>query len=161
MKRKNALTLFAGLLFATIALSTAPAAQAGQCSLEGVAGKWGFTSSGTVVGIGPRASVGIFTLDGAGNLIKGKATASLNGSVTDETFSGTYTVSLDCTGKLTADILDSLGNKILTATIDLVFDDNVREARGLFTSAVLPNGAPLATVITVDGRRILTTEEHD
>jgi hypothetical protein len=54
-----------------------------------------------------------------------------------------------------------LGNKILTATIDLVFDDNLREARGLFTSAVLPNGAPLATVITVDGRRILTTEEHD
>jgi hypothetical protein len=161
MKRKNALTLFAGLLFATIALSTAPAAHAGQCFLAGVAGKWGFTTSGTVVGIGQRASVGIFTLDGAGNVLGGKATSSLNGSVTDETFSGTYTVNPDCTGKEVVDVFNLAGNKILTATIDLVFDDNVREARGLFTSAVLPNGVPLATVITVDGKRIFTAEEND
>jgi hypothetical protein len=161
MKYKNALNLLAGLLFATVALSAPQAAQAGQCSLAGVAGKWGFTTSGTVVGIGPRASLGIFTLDGSGNLIRGKATASLNGSVTDETFSGTYTVNPDCTSKLAIDIFNLAGNKILTATIDLVFDDNVREARGLFTSAVLPNGAPLATVITVDGKRIFTAEEND
>src|ERR1700676_4044131 len=155
MKYKNALNLLAGLLFATVALSAPQAAQAGQCSLAGVAGKWGVTTSG------PRASLGIFTLDGSGNLIRGKATASLNGSVTDETFSGTYTVNPDCTSKLAIDIFNLAGNKILTATIDLVFDDNVREARGLFTSAVLPNGAPLATVITVDGKRIFTAEEND
>src|ERR1700680_1381539 len=78
MKYKNALNLLAGLLFATVALSAPQAAQAGQCSLAGVAGKWGFTTSGTVVGIGPRASLGIFTLDGSGNLIRGKEMASLN-----------------------------------------------------------------------------------
>ena len=101
MKHKNALTLLAGLLFAAVALSAAPTAQAGQCSLAVVAGKWGFTTSGTVVGIGPRASVGILTLDAAGNLLGGKATANLNGSVTHETFSGTYSVNPDCTGKST------------------------------------------------------------
>ncbi len=161
MKYKNALNLFAGILFAAVALSAVPSAHAQQCSLASVAGKWGFTTSGTVVGIGPRASVGIFTLDGAGNLLKGKATASLNGAVTEETFSGTYTMNPDCTGKLAADIFDASGNKILTITVNLVFDDNVREARGVFTSAMLPNGTPLGTVIAVEGKKIFTPQEND
>ncbi len=136
-----------------------PAARAqdeGACSNASVAGKWGFTTNGTVVGIGPRDSLGIFTLDGAGNLLNGKATASLNGSVTEETFSGTYTVNPDCTGRLAIQIFDLSGNKILTATLDLVFDNNVRELRAIFTSAVLPNGTPLGTVITVNAKRLFS-----
>jgi hypothetical protein len=161
MKYKKALPLIAGLVFAMLALGVAPSAHAQQCSLAGVAGKWGFTTNGTVVGVGPRASLGIFTLDGAGNLLKGKATSTLNGVVTQETFSGTYTVNPDCTSKLAADIFDLSGNKILTITADLVFDDNVREARAMFTSAVLPNGTPLATVITIDAKRIFPNEEQN
>ncbi len=160
MKYKKALPLIAGLVFAVVAVGAAPSAHAQQCSLAGVAGKWGFTTSGTVVGIGPRVSVGILTLDGAGNVLNGKATASLNGGVTEETFSGTYTVNPDCTGKLAADIFDVSGNKILTITVNLVFDDNVRELRAIFTSAVLPNGTPLATVIAVDGKRIFPNEQN-
>lgn len=149
------------LFVVTLCLSLAPAGQAqdnGACSSASVKGKWGFTTSGTVVGIGPRASLGIFSLDGAGNLVNGKATASLNGSVTDETFSGTYTVSANCTGKLAIQISDPLGNKILTATLDLVFDDNVKHLRALFTSAVLPNNTALSTVITADGNRLFREE---
>ena len=141
-------------------LSLAPAMRAqeeGVCSNATVAGKWGFTTNGTVIGIGPRASLGILTLDGAGNLRNGKATASLNGSVTDETFSGTYSVNPDCTGKLAIQIFDLAGNKILSATLDLVFDNSVRELRALFTSAVLPNGVALGTVITVEAKRISST----
>src|SRR5229473_2724615 len=100
-KGKAVLKTFAVILFVTVALSAVSSARGGQCSLAGVAGKWGVTTSGTVVGIGPRASVGIFTLDAAGNLLGGKATANLNGSVTHETFSGTYSVNPDCTGKST------------------------------------------------------------
>lgn len=159
MIRKTTAATFTTVLFATIFLSTAPSAHAQQCSFAGVAGKWGFTTSGTVVGVGPRVSVGIFTLDGAGNVLRGKATASLNGGVTEETFSGTYTVNSDCTGKLAADILDSSGNKILTIAVNLVFDDNVRQVRAIFTSAVLPNGTPLATVITVDAKKMFASEE--
>ena len=74
-------TLSAGIL----SLSPAMLAQGdGACSNASVAGKWGVTTNGTVVGIGTRASLGIFTLDGAGSLLNGKATGNLNGSITEE-----------------------------------------------------------------------------
>lgn len=129
------------------------------CSVSNVAGKWGFTTNGTVVGIGPRDSLGIFTLDGGGNLLNGKGTSSLNGSVTDETFTGSYSVNPDCTGKLAIEIFDLSGNKILTATVNIVFDDNVRELRAMYTSAVLPNGTALGTVITAQARRISPNDQ--
>lgn len=167
MKRISAAMIVAALLFVAAALvsnntppikatATVRADEGVGCSLTSVEGKWGFTTNGTVVGIGPRDSLGIFTLDGDGNLVNGKATASLNGVVTDETFSGTYTVNHDCTGKLAIQIFDPSGNKILTATLDLVFDSNVREIRALFNSAVLPNNMPLATVITVEAKRLFS-----
>jgi hypothetical protein len=164
MERNMARRTLVILSLATLYLSLAATAQAQSpaCSLALTAGKWGFTTNGTVVGIGPRASMGILTLDAAGNALNGKATASLNGVVTDETFSGTYTVNPDCTGKLAIDIFNLSGNKVLTATLDLVFDDNVRELRAIFTSVVLPNGTPLATVITVEAKKMFapsTSEE--
>src|ERR1700686_1976115 len=159
MKRNISLTTLAMISLTMLYVGLAPTARAQDergCSNASVAGKWGFTTNGSVVGIGPRDSLGIFTLDGAGNLLKGKATSSLNGSVTDETFSGTYSVNPDCTGKLSIQIFDLPGNKILAATLDLVFDNNVRELRAIFTSAVLPNGTPLATVITVQAKRLFS-----
>jgi len=159
MKRSISVTTLAMILLTMLYGGLASAAHAQDergCSNASVAGKWGFTTNGTVVGIGPRDSLGIFTLDEAGNLLNGKATASLNGSVTDEKFSGTYTVNPDCTGKLAIQIFDLSGNKILTATLDLVFDDTVREFRAIFTSAVLPNGTPLGTVITVEAKRLFS-----
>jgi hypothetical protein len=132
------------------------------CSLALTAGKYGFTDSGTVVGIGPRAAVGIWTLDAAGNVLNGKATSSLNGSIAVETFSGTYTVNGDCTGTIAVDIFDHSGNKILTITGNLVWDDNVRELRGIFTSAVLqPSGIPLATVISLDAKKLFPQSSNE
>jgi hypothetical protein len=140
-------------------LSLAPRTRAQDergCSSSSVAGRWGFTTNGTVVGIGPRDSLGIFTLDGTGNLLNGKATSSLNGSITDEMFSGTYSVNPDCTGKFSIEIFDLSGNKLLTATLNVVFDDNVRELRAMYTSAVLPSGTALGTVITAQGKRLFS-----
>jgi hypothetical protein len=159
MKRNISRTALAMVVLTLVYVGLAPASRAQDesgCSNASVADKWGFTTNGTVVGIGPRASLGIFTLDGAGNLLNGKATASLNGSVTDETFSGTYSANPDCTGKLAIQIFDPARNKILTATLNLVFDTNVRELRAIFTSAVLPNGTPLGTVITVQAKRLFS-----
>lgn len=112
MKRNIARRTLVILSLATLYLSLAATAQAlsPACSLALTAGKWGFTTNGTVVGIGPRASTGILTLD----------------------------------------------------ALDLVFDDNVRELRAIFTSVVLPNGTPLATVITVEAKKMFapsTSEE--
>jgi hypothetical protein len=135
-------------------------AQGPACSLALTAGKWGFTTNGTVVGIGPRASLGILPLDAAGNVLNGTATSSLNGSVTRETFSGTYTVNPNCTGTISVDVFNLSGTKILTITGDLVFDDNVQEIRSIFTSAVLPDGTPLGTVITLDAKRLFTQSSN-
>ena len=122
------------------------------CSLAGVAGNWGFTDSGTVIGVGPRTAVGVFTLDGNGHLLNGIATSSLNGTIYDETFSGTYTVSSNCTGTLAVNIYIS-GALAYTVTLNLAFDQNAEHMRGLFTSAVEPDGTSLQTVIGLDGHR--------
>lgn len=122
------------------------------CSLAGAAGNWAFTDSGTVIGVGPRTAVGVLTFDGKGNLLNGIATSSLNGSVADETFSGTYTVSSNCTGTLSAGIYIS-GALAYTVTINLAFDRNMEHLRGLFTSAVEGNGTSLPTVIALDANK--------
>ena len=124
-----------------------------QCSLAGAAGNWSFTDSGSVIGVGPRTAVGVFTLDGAGNATNGIATSSLNGLIYDETFSGTYTVNSDCTGTLTAYIYIS-GALAYTVTVNTSFDQYGTHMRGLFTSAVVqPSGTPLQTVIALDANK--------
>jgi hypothetical protein len=81
MKRNISVATLTMILLNMLYLGLAPTARAQDergCSNASVAGKWGFTTNGTVVGIGPRDSLGIFTLDKAGNLLNGKATSSLN-----------------------------------------------------------------------------------
>ena len=156
MKRNIARRTLLILTIATLYLSLAAAAlaQGPVCSLAGTAGKYGFTDSGTVVGVGPRAGAGTLTLDAAGN-INGKVTASLNGSIAHSTLSGTYTVNADCTGTTSFDEFDQSGSLILTATVDLVWDDNMREVRFIFTSAALPDGTSLPVVINGVGRKMV------
>lgn len=156
---RTAVRITMAILLGATFLGLAPTMRAQNevgCTNASVAGKWGFTTNGTVVDIGPRDSVGIFTLDGAGKLVNGTATASLNGTITDEMFFGTYSVNPDCTGKFAIEIFDLSGNKILTATLNIVFDDNVRELRAMYTSAVLPNGTALGTVITAQAKRLFS-----
>jgi hypothetical protein len=158
MKHKIARTAFVVIFAAAVVASMAVPAQADdhhhQCSLAGAAGNWGFTDNGTVLGVGPRTAVGILTLDAAGNVLNGKATSSLNGSIADETFSGNYTVNSDCTGTLAVTIFVG-GVPAYDVTLYIAFDDDMRALRGLFTSVVVePSGTMLSTVIALDGRRI-------
>jgi len=123
------------------------------CSLWSAAGNWSLTDNGTVVGVGPRVAVGVFTLDDKGNVTNGVATSSLNGTIYDETFSGTMTVSSNCTGTFTANIYIS-GVLSYTFTVNTAFDQNVGHMRGVFTSAVeQPSGTPLETVIALDAEK--------
>lgn len=156
MKHNIASTMLV-IVFAVTLVATVPAtaqAEDAACSVAGAAGKYGFSDSGTVVGIGPRVATGIFTLDVAGNLLNGKATSSLNGTIADEVFSGTYTVNSNCTGTLAVTVRDPSGNLLLTITADTAWDDNMRELRIIFTSAKLPSGTALLTVINGNGRKI-------
>lgn len=147
--------IFVIVIAATIVTSVAATAQAGNaCSFARAAGKYGTSDSGTVVGIGPRAADALLTLDAAGN-IGGPVTASLNGSVTHWTLSGTYTVNRDCTGTASFSELDQSGNVILTATVDFVWVNNMREILFIFTSATLANGTPLGTVINGNAKKLV------
>lgn len=146
--------------FVALLTGLAPAAHAAKCSTATAAGTYGFSDSGTVVGVGPRAAVGQLTLDAAGN-IKGTVIASLNGSVGTNGVSGTYAVNPDCTGTVNFGEFDQSGNLILTAMVDLVWDDNMREIRFLFTSIVLANGTPLATAINGEARKLVPGSDHN
>jgi len=154
MKYKIARTGLAVIVAVTLIASMATADQADdhKCSLSGAAGTYGISDSGTIIGVGPRAAVALLTLDSAGN-ISGPVTSSLNGSVSSGTLSGTYTVNRHCTGSTSFSEYDPSGNLLVTATVALIWDADMREFRFLFTSATLPNGTSLSTVINGSGRK--------
>ena len=139
-------------LFAIAAVSAAHASDARNCSTASVAGKFGFTTTGTIPVLGPVAATGVFTQDRSGN-ITGTQTRSLNGDIADETFTGTATVNPDCTGSDTIQVFES-GILVRTTTLHLVYDDHGGEARAVFTSLVLPNGTSLPSIITIEARRL-------
>ena len=126
------------------------------CSKAGVEGKWGFSTTGSIPAIGPVAAAGLFNQDISGN-ITGSQTRSLNGDIADETFTGRATVNSDCTGTDTIQVFQN-GVLVRTTTLNVVYDDNVREARAIFTSLVLPDGTNLATVLTTEARRVLARQ---
>ncbi len=83
---------FEVLVFATlVAVGSASAA----CSNGTLNGVWGFWAG---------AAVGQFTADGKGNITAGSETVSSNGTISTQTFTGTYSVATSCTGHLTINI---------------------------------------------------------
>ena len=141
--------------FTLLSVSVTPAANAQECSASQVAGKWAFWTQGTVNGIGPRVSAGIFTLDTSGKITHAKATSSLAGvGVAAELFSGSYTVRPDCTGKLTVEITDTSGNKLFAVSAAAYFDDEGKEMRAIFTSIVAPTSEALTSEIVLEARKI-------
>jgi len=156
MKRNIVRRMLLNLSFAAALATLLPTAYGQSCSLARAAGTYAFNDSGTVVGVGPRVASGIFTLDAMGNLLNGKATSSLNGAIAQEAFSGPYTVNADCTGTFALEVFDPSSGKLLfTATLDLAWDDNMREVRFIFTSVVEPNGTALTTVTNGDARKMV------
>src|SRR5713226_4103042 len=159
MKRNLRSTMLVIVFFTAFAMSVVPTAQAeGSCSNATAAGQWGFTTAGTVFlasGPVPVVVVGRFKLDTAGNL-EGTQTRSLNGlPVNRETISGTILVNSDCTATAAISVFHS-GVLNRTSTLDLVFVENLRGVRGVFTSATTAGGVSIGTVLTFDGNKQLT-----
>lgn len=154
MKRNIVRKMLTSLFLPGVLAALLTTAHGQSCSLTRAAGTYGFSDSGTVVGVASRVAVGIFTLDAAGNL-KGKGTSSLNGTIAHEKFSGAYTANSDCTGTFkNVQIRDLSGNLLLTITADLAWDDSMKQLRAIFTSATLPDGTSLLTVVGADARKI-------
>lgn len=139
--------------FAMALVSMVPSAYAQHCSVAGASGKYAFSDGGSIINVGPRAAVGLVKFDAAGN-VQGSVTASVGGTITQTTLSGTYTVNPDCSGQATFGEFDQSGQPVLTATVSIAWDDNMREARFIFTSVVLSNGAPLSTAINGVARKM-------
>ena len=110
-----------------------------------------FQLRGEILSAGPRGQLSYvgFTEDAEGNF-KGAQTRSFNGDVANETIGGTVSVNSDCTGTATISVfLNSALER--TTTLDVVYVDNERSLRGIFTTLT---PGPVPTVITVDGRKI-------
>jgi hypothetical protein len=94
------------LALALLAFPTADSAHGdGRCKVADLEGSWGLVFTGTLFiappGLaGPATLVGAFTVDKAGNFF-GQDTTSANGTVFEETFTGSATLSADCTGSAT------------------------------------------------------------
>ncbi len=163
MKRNVLFAKLMAVVFVTLVASAAAHANSRSCSPEGVAGKWGYTYTGTIIlstGAIPTAAVGRFTLDEEGN-ISGTQTRSVGGSIAEETLKGTGTVNADCTAKYKVDVYDASGNLARSAVLAGVFVDKARELRLIFASLVLPNGASIPTVITVNARKLFHEEGEE
>ena len=154
MKRTTPSPALAALFCVVLAATLAPAARADDhgCSNGSVAGKYGYTTTGTRLGIGPVAGVGIFTLDRNGNVLGGKQTVSFNGTIADETYTGTYTVNSDCTGTAILVVVSSIPAFNRTSNLDLVWVDNSSALRAIFTNA--------QTIITVDAKKLFPEQEQ-
>jgi hypothetical protein len=157
--KRTVFRLLGGAFFLA-SLLIVPVANARSCSLNGTAGKYGFTLTGIViVGTSPApiAAVGRAVLDDSGN-VTGTESRSVGGGFADETFTGTYTVNPDCTGTTTLNFYES-GKLVRTSILSIVFDDHEREIRMVQKSLQLPNTTFLPVVITVEARRISTEDE--
>ena len=155
--------LIAALFVVKFAAGLAFADPAHHCSNATGAGRWGFTVTGTILlptgAAVPVVQVGRFTQDHEGNVV-GTQTRSLGGSVGEETFTGTISTNSDCTGKATVNFHDKAsGDLVRTSTLDFVMDEDGRASRAIVTSTVLPNGASLGPILTIEYRKT-SPERH-
>jgi hypothetical protein len=150
MKRSTLLSFYGAFLLAAL-MGTPAAANARSCSLSGVAGTYGYTTSGSIPTLGAVAGVGHITLDSSGNAT-GAQTVSFNGAIVPETLSGTYSVNADCTGTATISVFHG-GVLARTSNLNVVWDNNQRELRAIFLTA--------GTVLTVNGKKMFREEQED
>jgi hypothetical protein len=140
-------TAFTNALIASTALlGFLHIARAHDCSVSEAAGRYGYTSSGTIVNpaIGPFTAVGHVTLTESGTL-SGAQTTSIAGNPVEETFQGTYAVDPGCTGSATVHVYHGT-TLARTSVINLVWDNHQTELRAIFLTP--------GTNITIDGRKM-------
>lgn len=157
MKRKSLCGQHLAGFLAMVLIGLASTVQAGaqQCSAAGLSGKWAFSYTGTVIlPTGPVAvaSVGHFTSRPDGTLT-GSETRSIGGDIANETLTATFSVNRNCTANFQFKVFDS-GVLARTSTVYVVYEDNGRAARGIFSSLILPDGTVLPSVITVTATRM-------
>ncbi len=72
-------------------------ARAKHCTPGTIKGRYGFSATGTLAGIGPVWITGWADFDGVSSFTAADTT-SLNGAISNRSYSGSYQVNADCTG---------------------------------------------------------------
>jgi hypothetical protein len=88
-----------------------------NCSNATLKGTYGLHATGTIIGVGDFAAVGLFTFDGKGSLT-GKRFVRVNGNnMEPPQFTGTYSVSPDCI------VTDNWGAPINSTHVSIIVND--------------------------------------
>jgi hypothetical protein len=122
-----------------------------QCSNATLNGSFGVYASGSVIGVGPVALLGVLTYDGNGNLT-GTVFQKVNGNNVQVTLTGTYSVDSNC---LVSDT--SLASTGQVATHEYVIVDDGKEFYILNTT---PPTATSGNVIVGVGKKQFPKEKH-
>jgi hypothetical protein len=143
MKRVLVSLVFATLVVGMVGILSVPApatklatpamsGHEGGCSARKGAGRWGYSFSGTIVGLGPATGVGSQTVNPDGTF-SGSQTRSFNGDVEEETYTGTVLVNSDCTFTATANVYLN-GALERTDVLPGVFTDDERSFRAMINT---------------------------
>jgi len=127
-------TFTLGIILSSALCAIAQAVQAHECTVSDAAGRYGYTSSGTIVNpaVGPFTAVGHTTLTESGTF-SGAQTTSIAGNLVEETIQGTFTVNADCTGSATVHVYHG-ATLARTSVINLVWDNHQNEFRAIFVT---------------------------
>jgi len=124
-----------GIILSSTLCAFSQAVLAHECTASGVAGRYGYTSTGSIVSppVGPFTAVGHVMFTETGTL-SGAQTTSIGGNLVEETIQGTFAVNPDCTGSATVHVYHG-ATLARTSIINLVWDDHEKEARAIFLTA--------------------------
>jgi hypothetical protein len=139
-----------GTFLGTGLVAFALVAQAHECRLSDTAGRYGYTSTGSIV----NPPVGLFTAVGRVQFtdtgtFAGAQTTSIAGNLVDETVQGTYAVNPDCTGSAIVYVYHG-STLARISQINLVWDMRQSEVRAIFLTP--------GTNISISARK-MTTED--
>ena len=126
-----------GIVFVGVAIATHGLAYAGhKCTEKDFTGSYGFSQLGSLAGFAPTpvpaAAVGVFSLDGKGN-VSGSEVVSVGGQFIRSTFVGTYEVRANCTGTASWTAVFSNGAPPQTQSAELVAADRNKSIHILST----------------------------
>lgn len=93
-----------------------------------VKGRYGFSFSGEIIGVGPIAAVGYIVADGEGNIPKAERTMVVLGAATTQSFSCTYTMQASGMGYSEC-MVDGAPDGTPPEAFDVVMEENGKAFR--------------------------------